>query len=265
LPTGTSQAELRTLWRNAGISDKGNFFEYVIEGLIEQFCFRGAAALDAGANYGAHTSTMLKAVGREGKVIAFEPHSALAAKLKAWQKHSPNLTVVQSALANQTGSIEFLIASEAGYGSIHERPQFDLNITGRVEVAVTTVDQEISGTLDFIKADIEGAEIAMLHGAIDTLRRASPLVVMELDWNFAFKGEQKAADDFFAFVESLGYDILDCFGEPITAIDVEAWNIILVPRKRGTQGAVKHLCQVRSREFLTQKIGWNPYQKLSVA
>lgn len=265
METGSSSADLRTLWRNAGKSDKGNFFEYIIEGLIEHYCFKGAVAVDVGANYGAHTATMLKAVGPQGKVIAFEPHPGLAKKLKSWENHWPGLTVVQSAVANQAGSTEFLLASEEGYGSLHERPKFDLTITGRIEVAVTTLDDAMSGSVDFIKADIEGSEIDMLKGAVETLRRSAPFVVMELDWLFAFKGDVEAANDFFSWVESLDYIICDCFGCRITLFDVEAWNVILIPKKRATLAEVNTLCQTRARDFLSNKLGWNPYKKFKVA
>jgi FkbM family methyltransferase len=256
-----TRAGLRTLWRTASNSDKGNFFEYVIEGLIEKYCVKGSVAVDAGANYGAHTATMLNAVGPTGNVFAFEPHPKMAESLRGWQRNSPALTVVQKALANKAGAATFIIADEDGYGSIVERPQVGFKATERIEVELTTLDDEFSGSVDFIKADVEGAEIAMLNGALNILRRAAPMVVMELDWTLSFHGEKEAADEFVKLLDSLDYVVCDCFGMRITTLDVEAWNVILIPKKRTTLGEVNTFCEARAREFFSSKLGWNPYQK----
>ncbi|NIN35661.1 MAG: hypothetical protein GTO60_11480, partial [Gammaproteobacteria bacterium] len=58
--------------------------------------------------------------------------------------------------------------------------------------------------IDFIKADIEGAELLMLKGAKETLKRYHPILMLEIQSHstklFGYKPE-----DVFDFLHEIGY------------------------------------------------------------
>jgi len=75
-------------------------------------------------------------------------------------------------------------------------------------LALTTID-EVARTLgldrlDFIKADIEGWELRLLHGAESTLERFRPRLLLELT-SVALARAGDRLDDAFAFLAARGY------------------------------------------------------------
>src|SRR4029077_20552205 len=75
-------------------------------------------------------------------------------------------------------------------------------------VALTTLDAVVAALgldrVDFIKADIEGWELRLLTGGLDTLRRFRPCLLLEFaEEHLARAGDR--LDDAFAFLEELGY------------------------------------------------------------
>jgi len=260
-----SPEELKRKWLFAAVGDKGNFFEFVIERLIEQFCGTGRCVIDAGANCGAHTATMLRTVGPTGVVFAFEPNPLLAAKLEGLMQHYPNLRVSRAALSDRSGEGQFLIATDPGYGSLHHRPQFDLTISETIPVRLARLDAfpELRTTraVDFIQADVEGAEIALSHGASETRRLAKPLIVMEMDWAFSLPTDQAADTNLFGFLGRLGYGVHGFFGQDVSKRDLDNWNIILAHRDDPDLLAVRRACLSAGHEFFRDYRGWNPYRK----
>lgn len=53
-----------------------------------------------------------------------------------------------------------------------------LDILGSIEVPVTTIDLSVSGQVDFIKLDIEGAELEALKGAEGVIRSQKPVMAV---------------------------------------------------------------------------------------
>src|ERR1700684_3776082 len=103
-------AALRQRWRDAPHVQQANFFEFLIERLIQACCLPGSTAIDGGANYGAHTVTMLQAVGETGRVIAVEPDPTCVAALQ--RIPSPWLFIEEMALSDHDGVGQFHIANE---------------------------------------------------------------------------------------------------------------------------------------------------------
>jgi len=128
---------------------------------------------DIGANHGDWTAGMWHALGR-GRYFAYEPQQACLASLRALGV--PDLTIISSAVADQPGQLE-LHSDTAGSGlaSLYLRAETYLSEPTRSEsVPVTTVDRELAergiDRVDFMKIDVEGAELAVLRGADQALR-----------------------------------------------------------------------------------------------
>jgi hypothetical protein len=96
-----------------------------------------------------------------------------------------------------------------GFGLSHlGRPQTRWEQVAQEMVATTTLDTVAAALaldrLDFVKADIEGWEFALLRGGEATLRRFRPVLVLELlSQHLARAGDR--VEDAFAFLAGLGY------------------------------------------------------------
>ncbi len=140
---------------------------------------RDSACIDIGAHKGSILSEMLK-LAPDGSHHAFEPLPYLAANLR---QTFPKVTIHEKALSDYTGVAEFIYVENApGYSGlkarIYDRPD---PLLRRISVAVARLDDLIpdSQNIDFIKLDIEGGEFHALRGAIKTIRRCQPIIVLE--------------------------------------------------------------------------------------
>jgi FkbM family methyltransferase len=141
----------------------------------------GATVYDLGANYGMHTLLFARLVGESGRVYAFEPHPGVFASLNEQLTLNDLRTVVSvpEAVCERTGTAFFDEAAERACGHL-------ANDTSRrhLEVRTTTLDDFVfersAKPPDFIKIDIEGAESSALRGAMKTIRRYRPTMVIEL-------------------------------------------------------------------------------------
>ena len=129
---------------------------------------KGDIVIDAGAWAGDFSAY---AASRGGCTYAFEPVSELHALLQKTAELNPGIIPVQCALG-ETASIGKI--STAGVSS---------SITAADEqtaasVPIVSLDQFVQDhgitRVDFIKADIEGAERDMLNGATEVLRKFAP-------------------------------------------------------------------------------------------
>jgi FkbM family methyltransferase len=138
---------------------------------------KGDIVMDCGANVGVFVRTALRAGA--GQVIAAEPAPENIACLKRTFKEEiacGRLVVCAKGVWDQETVLTLRIDPQA---SGHNT--FVLDPSGTVDgpaVPLTTIDHMVSelhlSGVDFIKIDVEGAEVRALGGAIDTIRRFRP-------------------------------------------------------------------------------------------
>jgi len=162
---------------------------------------------DIGANIGFYATIAAKLVGSEGKVFAFEPFaaSAEACRRNAKLNNFTHVTVVDAAVAAKEGQMTL----ELGESSAVHRLTVGEN--GR-KVRVVTIDQwrteERAPAPDLVMIDVEGAELDVLHGMLETLKEARPTIMVEVHW----RGD--AFFDFFSeHLNRLGYQLTTYAGE----------------------------------------------------
>jgi FkbM family methyltransferase len=180
----------------------------------------GDSVLDIGANIGAHTLRLAKAVGEEGKVTAFEPTDFAFAKLQRNLSLNPSLQsrvrAEQIMLAATSDSpLETEIYSSWPLDrteGIHDKHCGVAMQTGRARVE--TLDDYALRTnmqrLDAIKMDVDGHEGQVLSGAKKTLERFRPAILMEL-CPYIHVGNQRADEGAFELLirllRELGYSM----------------------------------------------------------
>lgn len=125
----------------------------------------GDLVVDAGPSEG---SFCIPACSKARKVIAIEPHPQYASYLRSLR--IPNLEVVQKAVWSHPGVL---------YLTLRGRESSILATTGsKVQVDVDTIDNILKGTpVDFLKMDVEGAEVEALLGAKNTLLNTRKVAV----------------------------------------------------------------------------------------
>lgn len=132
--------------------------------------------IDAGANYGLFTSVAGKKA-QDGHVYAFEPVSRTRKILEYSVDKMENVTIVPRALSDREEIVKMDITDyESNPGgatmtknSVHK----DIEEVKSIRIDTFVKENNIK-KIDFIKADIEGAERLLLKGAFETLKTHSP-------------------------------------------------------------------------------------------
>lgn len=145
---------------------------------------KGSVAYDVGANYGIHALLMARLIGNgSGRVHAFEPMPSIMAALRenVTLNGFNNVTFVQEALSDASGTVTFLSGAHGGAGHLS-----NVGDSGGAEttVATLTLDEYVFGRGNtpptFIKMDVEGAESRVIAGGRQVLERARPILLMDL-------------------------------------------------------------------------------------
>ncbi|MEJ2864489.1 FkbM family methyltransferase [Actinomycetospora flava] len=199
---------------------QGTVVEKEILGLAE-LVGPGDVCLDIGAEFGLYTHVLADLVGPDGAVHAFEPqhgaHRALRLGVRAAGLSWVHLH--RLALSDTPGTAELSVPRRRGL-PVHGRAYVTAGARDagpnrefaghRLEsVAVETVDTVVAdltpGGVSFVKADVEGAEGALLDGAAATLADHRPHLLLEIEDRHTQKYGVRAADLFDRLTGELGY------------------------------------------------------------
>ena len=130
----------------------------------------GAFVMDVGANVGAYTLLFSTWAGPSGRVIAFEPSDASRSGLERHLRLnglSDRVSVRAEAVAEATGTVSFKDAGSDGDNRILASPRDDARVVPSVSVDDFCATHDLAP--DLIKIDVEGAELAVLRGARETI------------------------------------------------------------------------------------------------
>lgn len=163
-------------------------YEVVVTEIVAELVRPGDTCIDAGANIGLYTTVLSRLCGSEGRVHAFEPVPETFGYLRRNVEISDlpeNVIVRNEALGDAEGVISINTFEEIGLGfsSISDQGRGDAKT---VECRMTTLDAYLNAhdeidTVNFVKADIEGAEMMFLRGAIKLFeQKAPPILLMEM-------------------------------------------------------------------------------------
>jgi FkbM family methyltransferase len=174
---------------------------------------KGQTILDIGAHKAGYLYFMLKQVGNNGKIFAFEPQSNLykyIKKIKGLFKWD-NVTIEHLALSDSSGTTTLYIptnrvskASSPGATIVEHKDNTSLGMTENV--STETLDSYCNRNNikpDFLKIDVEGNELRVFHGGVDTLKKYKPKIIVEIEARHV--GQEKVLET-FRFMESLGYN-----------------------------------------------------------
>ncbi len=162
-------------------------FERAEMGFVSRLLRPGMTVLDIGAHHGLYTLLAAKRVGARGRVIAFEPSPR---EKKRLQRHvrlnrATNVSIQGVALGDEAGEADlFLVEGKQDWCNSLQPPATEER-TCRVRVEVRRLDDVLDESgiarVDFIKLDVEGAELSFLHGATKLLAgERRPVILAEV-------------------------------------------------------------------------------------
>ena len=137
----------------------------------------GETAVDAGANVGYTMSLMALRVGRDGAVMAYEPHRGLFDLLKhntnllSQNEHACVPQLFALALSDHEGSSTLITDKDwethHGLGYLAESSGTP---AGAIPVQTRRLDDQAAGDISLLKLDVEGHEAQILRGASRLLK-----------------------------------------------------------------------------------------------
>jgi FkbM family methyltransferase len=203
----------------------------------------GSVFLDVGANIGYHSYFAAGLVGFSGAVFSFEPDPGVYARLVR-NLSSFSWAHAENAAVWHTGAqLEFdrsFADGESGWGVL--TAVRDCNRGQRISVRALAIDEwNAPGklpSLDLVKADVEGAELHMLHGAQSTLQKFAPDILLEVSAPLLIEGGSSAAE-LIAELEHFDYSVFtleDSRISPYEPIpDYHAVDCLCIKRERSSE------------------------------
>ena len=207
----------------------------------------GDVVLDVGANRGAHTLPLARAVGPTGRVVAIEAAAGAFARLLEALALNPELaarvTARRSLLVDAPGSAPRGPLYDSwpvdGRPAAADAHPLHLGVPGASAGATPeTLDQvwEALGrpAVSFIKLDVDGHEPAVLRGAAELVAACRPTVLLEYaPYGSVEMGEP--ADALATLLHARGYALCTLDGRPLDAAAVPvrpgaSVNLIARPR-----------------------------------
>ena len=152
---------------------------------IEKTLKPGDVFIDIGANIGLYSLYASKLLGKDGKVISFEPYLTNYNRLKKNVSLNQSENIVLEKLAifqNKTQISMFYDDKEANHGmaSSYLTEYSCSEIVETVSLDVYLKNQSFT-SIDLIKIDIEGGEYPALLGMKETLMKYQPKLLIEID------------------------------------------------------------------------------------
>lgn len=161
-----------------------------------------ALTIDVGANCGLYTRELARL---SKNVHAFEPSRQMADVLR--QTSAANVEVHEIALSDREGEAELLIP-QGEQGSIHGLASLEPQVAQSaasclaISVPMARLDSLVHGDVAFVKVDVEGHELNVLHGAVGLIERSRPVFLVEAE----DRHREGATASIFNFFDDHGYD-----------------------------------------------------------
>jgi FkbM family methyltransferase len=186
---------------------------------IERAARPDGVAVDAGAYIGVHTVTMSRCFQT---VYAFEPQRGIFQMLCGNLALNRCLNVIahNAALYDRAGSMHLapLERQEVNVPTCDGQPDYDhienaaalsfeFVTDGNGDVRAIRLDDMSLEDVALIKVDTQGADLRVLRGAEETIRRCRPTVLFEWERDLGLQ-HGASLDAYYAFFTGLEYDLL---------------------------------------------------------
>ena len=182
-------------------------YEQNVANVMARLARQGDAVIDVGANIGIHSLYFSRLVGASGSVRAFEPVTALRSQFQESIRLAAvtNVDVYPFAMgaAHATGTLH-VDKTNAGHTSF-----VPIEDPATREIAeIRTPDSFDFSGITLIKVDVEGFEEAVIRGALRTLRKSRPSLILEFS-PMLYTASQEDGRSLLDLLASLDYTLSD--------------------------------------------------------
>lgn len=170
---------------------------------------KGDTVIELGAHIGYISVFLADLVGEEGLVYVFEPSPDNLTYTRRNVAGIKSITLIEQAVSDEPGIVTFFVEGLTGQNSTlidnysvfedNRKFAFSHESYRAIEVSATTIDLFVTSMKirpDFIKIDVEGAELLCLRGGAECLKNFRPKLMVEITYQH---------ERVFNFLISLGY------------------------------------------------------------
>ena len=200
---------LRISLRQASADYTAGTNELPVQQAVVENLSPGDVFYDIGSNVGFFSLVAARTVGAQGHVYAFEPLplNARCIRANAAANRFDNVTVVETAVGAAEGTEALYVTAHPG-GATLSRADSPPDVTGTIPVTVTSIDRFVADDRhrppSLVKIDVEGLELEVVKGMVETLRVTRPVVLCELD-DVRIDGVVEKLAQFEAAMAPFGY------------------------------------------------------------
>ncbi len=172
--------------------------------LVKELVHEGDIVLDIGSNIGFYSAIISDVVGEKGKVHCFEPDRKNFAHLEDKLGKRPNVVLNNKAVSEKTGKLEIFTSHRLNVDHRMYRPEkYDTSYL----VDTISVDDYLSNSrhVDFIKMDIQGAEMFALKGMQKTISENKSLKILTEFWPHGLESAGSSPAEVLTFMNGFGY------------------------------------------------------------
>ncbi|MEM4204149.1 MAG: FkbM family methyltransferase [Candidatus Methanomethylicaceae archaeon] len=151
-------------------------YEYAKRIVFERTIRENSVVFDIGVHVGFYTLLAAVLIGPRGKVFAFEPFPANLVYLKEHLRLNDidNVVVIEAAVSEKSGIAFFDEGPNSSMGHLSQERRLQIR-TVSIDELVTEKELPVP---DYIKMDIEGAEMLALIGARSILAQFHPIIII---------------------------------------------------------------------------------------
>lgn len=210
--------------------------------VMQNLVGEGDIVYDIGAHFGLYTLLLSRLAGETGTVYAFEPNPELLSSLRMTVEPLRNVKLFPLALSDTQGTVDLFVPEDASMASLND---WTKGVGGNVHKVVCEkarldelIKKENIPVAQFIKCDVEGAEISVFLGAREMLDRSdAPILLFEVNRNAAkaFGNEPSSYFDFLKSLESARFVFFEVLMEgikPLESVEIEYANILAIPESK---------------------------------
>ena len=208
------------VFENCEISNEirnNRIWEPHLHKIFEKYINNESIVLEGGCHIGTHSIKLAKICKR---LYTFEPmpRSNDLLKKNIAQNNLLNVITSSNGLSNLISNTYFEWVPNGNIGGSGlannpmGKPNFITAIEDKIVVDLITIDSLKLDKIDFIKLDVEGYEELVIEGAMHTINKCRPIIIMEVWKNHYGEFSLEYTKNKFIRLLELGYDVFHIDG-----------------------------------------------------
>lgn len=201
---------------------KREWWEIFMLPYFKKYYRQNSNVIDIGGNVGTHTLLLSEIISPKSKIYVFEPVYADIIQMNVDENHLKDRVVIYNVGVgdkNETIQVPIyprncfrnfgrlsLINYENELSSYVSQKTLEKCKTKMSPIKVVTLDSKKLTNISIIKIDVEGMELQVLEGAIETITREKPIIFIEI-WKRKLKNTL-ATPIYKKLIEELHYKII---------------------------------------------------------